>query len=159
MKYTNTITTNSYFIDKDGLLSIPFMFYQMQDIAWEHSNVLGFGYNNLKESNQYWVLSRLKVNISRRPKWSEQFDLETWSRGTDGFYGYRDYNFIDKSGNVIIQATSSWLVLDANTKRIVRLTKFENFPVYSESVFKTNASKIKSPSSDEQLQFQPVQFS
>jgi|SRR5690554_3649850 len=159
MKHTNTIITNSYFIDKSGYLSIPFMFYQMQDIAWEHANLLGFGYNNLKESNQFWVLSRLKVKITRRPKWSEAFNLETWSRGTDGFYGYRDYNFIDDSGNIIIQATSSWLVLDANTRRIVRLSKFKEFPEYSESVFNSNASKIKAPQTEESMDFLPVQFS
>lgn len=159
MKHKNTIITNSYFIDRSGKLSIPFMFYQMQDIAWEHANLLGFGYNKLKVKNQFWVLSRLKVKITRRPEWSEKFNLETWSRGTDGFYGYRDYNFIDKKGNNIIQATSSWLVLDANTRRIVRLSNFEEFPEYTESVFKSNVSRIKLPDSDEPLNFVPVQFS
>ena len=86
------------------------MFYQMQDIAWEHANLLGFGYDTLKKEQQFWVLSRLLVKIGRRPVWAENFTLETWSRGTDGFYGYRDFNFVDETGENIIQATSSWLV-------------------------------------------------
>ena len=158
MKHYNTITTNSYFIDCFGKLSISFMFYQMQDIAWEHANLLGFGYNQLKEDNQFWVLSRLKVKINRRPEWSEEFKLETWSRGTDGFYGYRDFKFTDHNNKALIEATSSWLVLDSSTRRIVRLSRFKEFPEYSESVFGSNASKIKSPESDEPLQFFPVMF-
>ncbi len=130
----------------------------MQEIAWEHANILGFGYENLQKEQQFWVLSRLFVKINRRPEWKENFTLETWSRGTDGFYGYRDYNFVDENGNNIIQATSSWLVLDLKSKRIVRLSDFNDFPKYEESVFNENAGKVKSPQSEEELNFTPVLF-
>jgi medium-chain acyl-[acyl-carrier-protein] hydrolase len=158
MKHRNQLSTKSYFINRFGKLSTSFMFYQMQEIAWEHANLLGFGYNQLRQYNQFWVLSRLHVKIGRRPAWTEDFTLETWSRGTDGFFGYRDFNFVDNAGKNIIQATSSWLVLNANTKRIVRLTKFSAFPEYAESVFGTNAQKVNSPQSDEKLFFTPVLF-
>jgi acyl-ACP thioesterase len=130
----------------------------MQDIAWEHAGILGFGYDKLKKDQQFWVLSRLLVKINRRPVWGENFALETWSRGTDGFYGYRDFNFVDESGKIIVQATSSWLVVNAETKKIVRLNDFNNFPTYAESVFGENAGKVKSPESDSLLHFTPVLF-
>jgi len=158
MKHTNHLSTKSFFIDRFGKLSTSYMFYQMQEIAWEHAAILGFGYEKLKQDQQFWVLSRLWVKINRRPEWTENFSLETWSRGTDGFYGYRDFNFIDKNGNKIIQATSSWLVLDANTKRIVRLSDFKSFPEYAESVFGENAGRIKPPQSEETPEFTPVLF-
>ena len=158
MKHTNHLSTKSYFIDRSGKLSASFMFYQMQDIAWEHARILGFGYDKLREDQQFWVLSRLLVKIGRYPVWAENFTLETWSRGTDGFYGYRDFNFVDHEGKIIIQATSSWLVLDVATKRIVRLTDFNDFPKYEESVFGENAGKIKSPQAEEPLHFTPVLF-
>jgi acyl-ACP thioesterase len=134
------------------------MFYQMQEIAWEHANILGFGYERLKKENQFWVLSRLHVKINRRPEWRELFNLETWSRGTDGFYGYRDFNFTDRENNSIIQSTSSWLILDQNTRRIVRLNNFKEFPEYSESSFGSNPVRLKPPHSDEKLKFSPVLF-
>lgn len=158
MKHINHLSTRSYFINRFGKLSTSFMFYQMQDIAWEHASKLGFGYDNLKKEGQFWVLSRLLVKIGRRPVWGEDFTLETWSRGTDGFFGYRDFNFVDQNNNIIIQATSNWLVLDSVSKRIVRLTDFENFPKYKESVFGENAGKVESPVSDDQLIFSPVKF-
>lgn len=158
MKHKNHLNTKSYFINRFGKLSTSFMFYQMQDIAWEHAKILGFGFDKLKEDQQFWVLSRLKVKITRRPDWGEDFTLETWSRGADRFYGYRDYFFTDKNGNNIIEATTSWLVLDLKTKRIVQLTDFENFPKYEESVFGENAKKVRSPKSEEELTFTPVLF-
>lgn len=158
MRHTNQLVTKSYFINRFGKLSASFMFYQMQEIAWEHANLLGFGYNQLQKKNQFWVLSRLLVKITRRPVWTEEFTLETWSRGTDGFYGYRDFNFKDRSGAPIIQATSSWLVLDTQTKRIVRLSGFKEFPEYAESVFGENPQKVSPPEANEPLQFTPVLF-
>ena len=158
MKYTKNLTTRSFYINRFGKLSTSFMFYQMQDIAWEHANILGFGYDQLKEDQQFWVLSRLLVKIGRRPIWGEKFTLETWSRGTDGFFAYRDYRFIDSKGETIIEGTSSWLVLDLKSKRIVRLTGRKDFPAYEESVFGINAGKVKSPVNDSELTFTPVLF-
>jgi acyl-ACP thioesterase len=135
------------------------MFYQMQDIAWEHAGILGFGFHHLKEKNQFWVLSRILIRITRYPEWAEDFTLETWSRGTDGFFGYRDFDFRDQNGNSIIQATSNWLVLDLNTKRIVRLSDFNEFPNYSESVFSENAGKVNPVENTFPLRFTPAQFS
>lgn len=158
MKHINHLNTKSYFIDRFGKLSASYLFYQMQDIAWEHANILGFGFDKLKKEQQFWVLSRLLVKIERRPVWGENFTLETWSRGTDGFYGYRDFNFVDEAGRNIIKATSSWLVINAETKRIVRLSDFNDFPKYEESVFGENADKVKSPYSNAELHFTPVLF-
>jgi len=158
MKHKRELSTKSYFINRFGKLSTSFMFYQMQDIAWEHADILGLGYDNLKDEQQFWVLSKLLVKIKQRPSWGEDFTLETWSRGTDGFYAYRDYNFIDKKENNIIQATSAWLVLDLKSKRIVRLADVEHFPKYEESVFGENPAKVRPPKSEEKLHFTPVLF-
>ncbi|PIF05406.1 MAG: hypothetical protein CSA36_07065 [Draconibacterium sp.] len=158
MKHVHYLDTKSYFINRFGKLSTSYLFYQMQEIAWEHANLLGLGFDKLQKEHQFWVLSRLLVKINRRPEWKEHFSLETWSRGTDGFYGYRDFNFVDDADNNIIQATSSWLVLNIKTKRIVRLSEFDNFPKYTESVFDGNAGKVKAPQSDQELLFTPVLF-
>ena len=158
MKHINKLSVKSYFINRFGELSTSFMFYQMQEIAWEHANLLGFGYNRLKQDNQFWVLSKLLVRIDRLPLWTDDITIETWSRGTDGFYGYRDFNFTDSSGADIIQATSSWLVLDAETRKIVRLKKFKEFPEYSESLFGINPGKVNAPDTGHNLDFIPVLF-
>ncbi len=158
MKHKNYLQTKSYFINRFGKLSTSFLFYQMQDIAWEHAGILGFGFDALKKEEQFWVLSRLLVKIERRPVWGENFTLETWSRGTDGFYGYRDFNFVDETGKIITRATSSWLVINTKTKKIVRLTEFDNFPKYEASALGKNAEKVPSPKNNTELQFTPVRF-
>ena len=158
MRHENKVLVKSYNINRFGELSTSFLFYQMQEIAWEHAHILGFGYDHLKQDQLFWVLSRLWVKIERIPVWKDNLILETWSRGTDGFFGYRDFLFYDEAGAVIIKATSSWLVLDAASKRIKRLSDFPGFEPYNESVFGFNASRVESPATGHPPDFTPVLF-
>lgn len=152
------LSTKSYFINRFGKLSTSYLFWQIQDIAWEHAEILGFGFDDLKRDQQFWVLSRLLVKIDRRPEWGEKFTVETWPAGSDGFLAHRDIRFIDKDGRHIIKATTSWLVLDMKTKRIKRIEDFRDFPFHDERVFEGFAGKVASPQSNDQLNFTPVLF-
>ena len=158
MKYTTNHYTKSYHINRFGNLSTSFLFYNIQEIAGEHAIKLGFGYEELVENQLFWVLSRIKVKIIKRPRWREKFNVTTIARGTDGFMGYRDFYFTDDNGKTIVEGTSSWLAINLQTKRIQRLTNLKNFPDYEEGVFGINAPKVNSPKSDSVLNFSPVLF-
>lgn len=152
------ISTKSYFVNRFGKLSTSYLFWQIQDIAWEHAEMLGVGFDNLQKEEQFWVLSRMLIKIDRRPAWGEKFTIETWPTGSDGFLAHRDIRFIDENGKHIIKATTSWLILDVKTKRILRFEDFRDFPFHDERVFEDFAGKVKPPKSDETSAFSPVLF-
>lgn len=158
MKHVHHLKAQSFHINRFGEVSTPFLFWYMQEIAWEHARVLGFGFEDLRGDQLFWVLSRFYVNVRRRPRWTEEFTLETWSRGTDGFYAYRDFRFLDSAGKEIITATSSWLVLNLHTHRIQRLSALTGFPEYSGSLLGFNPGKVASPVTGDPLEFYPVLF-
>ncbi len=157
-KHRNHLKALSYHINRFGEVSTSVLFWYMQEIAWEHARVLGFGFEHLREEQLFWVLSRFYVHIGSRPCWRDEFTLETWSRGTDGFYAYRDFRFLDSEGKEIIAATSSWLVLNLQTRRIQRLGQMNNFPGYTESLLGFNPRKVESPVMEDQPAFFPVLF-
>ena len=157
MKHKQELTTKSYFVSHFGQLSTSFLFWQIQDIAWEHAEKLGFGFDNLQKEKQFWVLSRLLVKIKRRPEWGEKFTVETWPAGIDGLLALRDIHFIDANGESIIQATTSWLVLNQETKRIVKL-ELDSIPIHDERVLEMNAAKVKPVKSNDEVVFTPVLF-
>ncbi len=157
-KHSQHLTCKSYFVNRFGKLSTSFLFWQIQDIAWEHAEKLGFGFDSLQQSKQFWVLSRLLVKINRRPDWGEKFTVETWPVGVEGLLALRDIQFIDEQGAVIIKATTSWLVLDAETKRMIKLETLGDIPLCGERVLKQNAGKVKAAKSDEKPAFTPAMF-
>ncbi len=158
MRYIHHLRAKSYHINRFGDVSTSFLFWYMQEIAWEHAKVMGFGFDDLREDELFWVLSRFYVRIDRRPRWTEEFTLETWSRGTDGFFAYRDFRFLGSGGEEIIRATSSWLVLNLHSRRIVRLSQMKSFPGYSESLLGFNPGKVEAPLTVDEPEFFPVLF-
>ncbi len=158
LKHVSHLKVLSYHINRFGEVSTPVLFWYMQEIAWEHARVLGFGFEHLREEQLFWVLSRFRARIGKRPRWREEFTLETWSRGTDGFFAYRDFRFLDMQGREMITATSSWLVLDLESRKIQRPDRRHGFPPYAKSLFGRDAERLPSPGSVGDLCFSPVEF-
>ncbi len=116
-----------------------------QEMAYHHANQLGFGYDDLKEKQTFWVLSRMKIRIDQYPVWDDKVSVETWHRGMERLFGLRDFRVMDQSGKILGKATTAWLILDSQTRRPVRavddvLTKSKG----DESVFDAGLNKISS---------------
>ena len=94
---------------------------QAQEIANYHASSIGFGYSDLIKDNIVWVLSRMKVVCLRSPKWEDEVELTTWHKGREGVFSLRDFEVSGTDGGgPLIQATSSWLLIDVNTRRMLR---------------------------------------
>lgn len=106
-----------YDTDFQGKLSIFSLFNYIQDIASEHAEILHFGRDDLHKNNQFWILSRIYAEIKLFPSWGETVTLRTWPRGTDGMFALRDIEIRSEKGDVIAGATTSWVIVNASTRK------------------------------------------
>lgn len=102
----------SYQVDKETYLTIPSLFCFMQEVAWEHVNFHKAGRDYLHPLHLFWALSRVHVQINRLPKWNEEILVRTWGKKVEFLTHPRDYEFYDSEGNLLIAATSNWIILD-----------------------------------------------
>ncbi len=91
-----------------------------QEAASNHANTLGFGYNQLIKENYAWVLSRQRVVFQRVPKWQEKVSMTTWHKGMNGIFAIRDFILESEEGSPLILSTSSWLIINLETRRMQR---------------------------------------
>ena len=91
-----------------------------QEIAYWAAHGLGFGYDDLHVHHTAWVLSRLHFHFENPPKWRDDVTLYTWHKGADGLFYLRDFFVQDPEGNRLVTCTSSWVVIDERTRRLVR---------------------------------------
>lgn len=93
-----------------------------QELANEHAEILNFGYDRLIQNNCAWVLSRLKTKFITTPKWRDKFSITTWHKGMQGLFSMRDFvaTLDDSPDTPAILSTSSWLIMDLNTRRLLR---------------------------------------
>ncbi len=141
---------HSWEVDRKGIARPDILFSILLDSAWAHANHSKFSYDSLKEEGQLWVLSRFLADIHELPKWDEEINVETWSKGTDKLFGLRDFFVLSESGKKMVSATSAWLVIDRKTTRIQRINLEEgDFPVQLDRhAIETKLDKIERNKSD-----------
>ena len=118
--FSKDYTITCYEADANQLMRPTAMLDLMQEAANVNASTLGFGYDEMMNSNIAWVLSRTHVKFINTPKWREDVNLKTWHKGVSKLFYLRDFILSDKEGNPMILATTSWLIIDMNTRRLVR---------------------------------------
>ena len=109
-------------VDPAGRLSAASLARYLQETADSHCRPDGLSVSGLLAEGRMWVLTRLAMRISAWPRLLEAVTVETWgSHRLGGARAYRDFRVFDASGDTIAEASSVWLMLDARTRRPVRL--------------------------------------
>lgn len=109
-----------YEADANQLMRPTAMLDLMQEAANVNASTLGFGYDEMIDNNIAWVLSRIHVKFIDTPKWRQEVNLKTWHKGVAKLFYLRDFILSDKENTPMVLATTSWLIIDLNTRRLVR---------------------------------------
>jgi acyl-ACP thioesterase len=120
LKLEKEFRVHVYETGPNGKLNIFSLFNYMQDIASDHAEKLGYGRQDLMYDNKFWVLSRMYAEIKELPLWEDKIILRTWPNGTDKLFALRNYEIYFPDGRPVGFGTSSWLILDMETKRVQR---------------------------------------
>lgn len=105
--------------DRYGRLKLRSLFDYAQDAAGKHAELLGVGFEELRQRNQVWVLSRIGLKMQRYPEICEPFALTTYPMGFERFFARREFRFVDGNGKPLGQASSYWLLLELDSMRIL----------------------------------------
>lgn len=117
-----------------------------QEAAGQHAVYLGFGYDDLIKTGTAWILSRVHIEFVDTPKWRDEVVLTTWHKGLNRLFYLRDFIMTDKEGRERVKATTSWLVLNLETRRLVRDPQLmEEGTVCTDNVIETPADKVVMP--------------
>lgn len=146
LKYTEKHTIACYDTDASWRLKPASFMNLAQEAAGRHAVYLGFGYDDLIASNTAWILSRVHVEFIDAPKWREHITLTTWHKGLNRLFFLRDFILTDAEGNARVKATTSWLVMNLENRRLVRDPKLvEEGTTCTENVIETPADKVQMP--------------
>ena len=96
-----------------------------QEMAYISADSLGFGYDDLQRYGTAWVLSRMHIVFPAMPRWRDEVELQTWHQGFEGPFYVRDFRMTGPDGTPAVLATSSWLIIDLATRRLLRRENLE----------------------------------
>ncbi|MBQ6284024.1 MAG: hypothetical protein IJK70_04450 [Bacteroidales bacterium] len=119
-KVIDDLLVKCYEVDSAQRLK-PTAFMDMaQEMAYQAAAAMKFGYDELIVKNMAWVLSRMRFRFLKAPVWGEEVEIRTWHRGAFGPFFVRDFEVLDKEGRRMIEATSSWVIIDVDSRRMAR---------------------------------------
>ena len=113
------ITT--YMVDAGKRLR-PSTFMELtQEIATVDARNLAFDDPRLIAAhNAVWVIAREKIVFHKMPQRYDTVELSTWHKGLDSIFFLRDYSMKSEDGESLIDATSSWVIMDLSERRALR---------------------------------------
>ena len=127
-KYVKEYNLRTYECDKNGYLRIVTLFNILQDMADSHASDLGLGMEYCLSKGFAWVGANYHIKINRLPKIHEDIKI-TWPSEEKKIGAIRDFAIYDSQNNLIICATSQWVLIDFARKRPIALK--DNLPQYT----------------------------
>lgn len=109
----------------DGGIKMFSLMQHLQEVAAAHAEELGFGFDRLNELNGYWVLSNLRMEISRLANRNDEVTIRTWPSGYTRTVATREFVGKDQSGSELFRAGSEWMILNKQTNRLKNLFRLD----------------------------------
>lgn len=119
--------------DAQGCMPMSLIIERSIELATEHANLLGIGYDRLIKEGASWVLSRVSVKMERYPRINDYYYFTTWIEGYNRLYSDRCFAIADAEGREIGHVRSMWVAMDLAKRTAIDLTALEqdSFPVCS----------------------------
>ena len=125
MKFTNKIKTNWHDTDANRCVRPSKILEYMQETANRQCECSGLPLEKLRdEKGLAFILGALSMNIYKPLHAYEEIEVNTWCKEAKSFIFMR-YFEIMRGGVKIAEATTTWVLIDLNTKTMVRASAYD----------------------------------
>ncbi len=121
-KYVEKVKIYNHYTNYKGRLFIKTLCDLFNDVAEKQTEMLGVDVNTLNCQGMTWMLHRLHIQVFKMPHKEEEVWIETWPSGIDRLFALRDYRVLRPGGEVLLNATSEWMLIDLKRRRPLRQT-------------------------------------
>ncbi len=104
--------------DMHRRMKLSALFTQLQEAAIEHTQQLGAGREKTLDKGLLWVVTQQSVSFARMPGYDETLTILSWPGKTMHLFFPRYWQILDERGDIIIEASSLWGLMDAHTRRL-----------------------------------------
>jgi medium-chain acyl-[acyl-carrier-protein] hydrolase len=107
----------------DGRVKPVTLFNYLQNVASDHTAVLGVSAMDLLPLGLAWVVFRYRLTIHAYPRWHDHITIRTWRCPIQNLYELRQYEIRDAEGKLMMEAGSMWILTSLASKKPVRLDR------------------------------------
>ncbi len=104
-------------------LPVALLVSRLIEVATNHANELGVGYENLIAHGQTWVLSRVAVEMDRYPRVDERYSVVTWVEKLNRHFSTRNYMIAMADGSVAGYARTVWVGINVADRTLADISR------------------------------------
>ncbi len=136
----------------NGVLKYTDLCNLLQLTAATHSEIGGISFSDMQAFHQAWVLSKMRLEIHRLPKWKEVVTVKTWIQSLENSRSTRSLEMY-VGGEKVVGCETFWAVFNTQTRRPEALAlphdHFEKYP--NNAATEKSFSRITIPNAMEKL--------
>ena len=136
--FRQELTENSYFrqeelvfwdCDREKRMRVAAMLSKMAAFAGYDYDARGLTHEKLYAMREVFLISRIALRIHRCPLYREVLTITTWENGAKAAHMQRVFEMADQTGRLCVSAKSDWILVDPETRRIMRPSSFTARPI------------------------------
>lgn len=116
--FRRELTLVSSDVDVFRRMRLHALFRNLQESSIAHTEALGAGRQRTLDKGALWVVSRMRVQVSRMPEYDETVTLESWPGETMRVIFPRYYRILSGDGTALVEASGMWVLMDAETRKL-----------------------------------------
>ena len=106
-------------VDRFGWMKTSWLLACVQEVAGEHSVLLGAANGEHNGRHLFWAVTRHRVEIARLPGAGETIMLKTWPCPTTRVAYPRATAAYDGEGNELFRVMSLWVLMDVSSRAMI----------------------------------------
>ena len=137
--------------DRYGRIQPAALLDIFQEIATLQAGTIGVGLEDMRRMGVLWVIVRMKYEVVREPHLHEHVVASTWPHSLSRFSFLRDFWLKSDTGELLVKATSEWVIVDAATHKFASIADYYQGPTeyHEERAFDEKPKKITQLPGDE----------
>ena len=109
-------------VNSNALITNKGMLELLENTACMHSDIAGYGIQDIPNTHLSWIQLNWKVEILRRLHYAENVTIRTWARVATKVSTLRDFEILDENGKIVCIATTRWTLINTDTQSITKIT-------------------------------------
>lgn len=132
-----------YIVDKsrciNGVVTYKDIFYMMLETSNEQTKQAHLTTEFLLSKGYTWMIYKWRVDFSDLPVENEKIKIVTWASEFKRLNAYREFEVYNEKNELIIKASTIFLIVDMNKKRPIRIPEevANAFGIYNKKNFES----------------------
>ncbi len=120
-KFLMSHEVSTFECDRSNAMKFSAVLDLFQMAAGAHAETLGCGWDYCVKNNRAWMAIAYHIQVEKYPQMNEKITIRTWPSDKTRIKATRDFEVLNAAGEIIIRASSQWVMINTENKRLMNL--------------------------------------